>query len=149
MGIRLKEAGIDDFTILEQASEVGGTWRDDHYPGAACDVPSHLYSYSFEPWPEWTRDFAPQPEILQYLKHCVDKYGLAPHLRFRSGARRAEFDPRTGLWTIETTDGKTLTARVLISGCGPLTNPALPDIRAWAPSKARPFTPRDGTMLSR
>ena len=85
MAIRLKQAGIDDFVLLEQADDVGGTWRDNHYPGCACDVPSQLYSFSFEPWPKWTRDFAPQGEILEYLQHCADKYGLRPHIRF--GAR--------------------------------------------------------------
>src|SRR3954471_19232572 len=81
MGIRLKQAGIHDFTILEQAGGVGGTWRDNHYPGAACDVESHLYSFSFEQNPGWSREFAPQGEILAYLERCADKYGLRPHIR--------------------------------------------------------------------
>src|SRR5271156_65661 len=70
MAIRLKQAGIDDFTILEGAERLGGTWRDNTYPGIACDIPSHLYSYSFEPNPNWSRLFAPQEEILAYLEHC-------------------------------------------------------------------------------
>src|SRR5450432_152232 len=76
MAIRLKQAGIEDFTILERADRVGGTWRDNTYPGIACDVPSHLYSYSFEPNPDWSRLFAPQDEILAYLERCADKYGI-------------------------------------------------------------------------
>jgi len=76
MGIRLKQAGIDSFTIFEKAGGLGGTWRDNDYPGAACDVESHLYSFSFEPNPRWSRPFAPQWEIQAYLEHCVEKYGL-------------------------------------------------------------------------
>src|SRR5690242_12099140 len=82
MAIRLRQDGIDDFAILERADAVGGTWRDNRYPGCACDVPSHLYSYSFEPNPRWTRAYAPWHEIRDYLEHCVRQYGLGPHLRF-------------------------------------------------------------------
>jgi len=128
MAIRLKQAGIHDFAVLEQADDVGGTWRDNHYPGAACDVQSHLYSFSFEPWPEWTREFAPQREILTYLRHCADKYGIRPHIRFGTRATGARFDEGTGLWEVRTDDGKTIRARVLVPGCGPLSRPSLPDI---------------------
>src|SRR5258708_14895501 len=106
MGIRLKQAGIEDFTILEQANEVGGTWRDNDYPGAACDVESHLYSFSFEPHSGWTRDFSPQGEILAYLKHCATKYGLRPHIPFCATVTRAAFDERAGTWAIETPEGE-------------------------------------------
>src|SRR3546814_7220118 len=81
MAIQLKKAGIDSFVILEKAGSVGGTWRDNTYPGAACDVQSHLYSYSFEPKHDWTRKFGLQVEIRQYMEDCVRKYGLAAHLR--------------------------------------------------------------------
>src|SRR6478735_8111369 len=84
MAIRLKKAGIHDFVILEKAGEVGGTWRENHYPGAACDVPSPVYSFSFERNPKWTRVFSPQKEILAYLKHCADKYQLRSHIRFHN-----------------------------------------------------------------
>src|SRR5258706_1169671 len=87
-GIQLRRAGIHDFVILEKADRVGGTWRENTYPGAACDVPSHLYSFSFEPNPRWSRAYGMQAEILADLEHCTDKYGLAPHLRF--GQRGAE-----------------------------------------------------------
>lgn len=76
MAIRLKGAGMEDFTILEQASEVGGTWRDNHYPGAACDVPTYLYSFSFEQNPSWSKMFGPQKEIFDYMIRCSEKYGL-------------------------------------------------------------------------
>ncbi len=139
MAIRLKQEGIDDFLVLEQAGEVGGTWRDNHYPGAACDVQSHLYSFSFEPWPEWSRQFAKQAEILEYLKHCADKYGIRPHIRFRTRATRAQFDERTSLWEVVTGDGATIRARVLVPGCGPLSRPSLPDIPGLASFEGKMF----------
>lgn len=129
MGIRLKQAGIHDFTILEGASRLGGTWRDNTYPGIACDIPSHLYSYSFEPNPNWSRFFGPQKEILAYLEHCADKYGITRHIRFDTRASGAAFDERTGLWTIETTTGERIVARVVVSGAGhALTKPVYPDV---------------------
>src|SRR6476646_9476531 len=88
-GIYLKSAGISDFVILEKADRVGGTWRENTYPGAACDVPSHLYSYSFEPNPAWSRAYGGQAEILAYLEHCTSKYGLWPHLRFGEAVQEA------------------------------------------------------------
>ena len=101
-GIYLKRAGIQDFVILEKADRVGGTWRENTYPGAACDVPSHLYSYSFEPNPNWSRAYGGQAEILAYLEHCADKYGLRPHLKFGQHVDSAEFDETTGTWRIAT-----------------------------------------------
>ena len=100
-------------------------WRDNTYPGAACDVPSHLYSFSFEPNPDWTRVYSPQPEILDYLERCVEKYGMAPNLRLGTGVTRAQFDERSGRWRIETTGGETVEADVLVSACGQLSRPAL------------------------
>ena len=129
LGIRLKQAGIHDFTILERAERVGGTWRDNTYPGVACDVPSHVYSFSFEPNPEWSRFYAPQEEILAYLEHCADKYAVRAHIRFGTAATSATFDERTGLWTVKTNRGETLEARVLVSGSGhALSTPVYPDI---------------------
>lgn len=129
MAIRLKQVGIDGFTLLERADRVGGTWRDNTYPGIACDVPSHLYSYSFEPNPDWSRLFAPQEEILAYLEHCTDKYGIRSHIRFGTEVTGAVFDERSGLWTVKTKGGKSLTARVLVSGSGhALSRPVLPTI---------------------
>mgnify|MGYP000293516851 CR=1 FL=1 len=128
MGIRLKQAGIDDFTILEQASGVGGTWRDNHYPGAACDVESHLYSFSFEKNPGWSRTFACQKEILAYLERCADKYGIRPHIRFDTAVTGASFDEASGLWSLGTSRGETLQARVVVSGTGGLSRPSRPDL---------------------
>ncbi|MBA9004725.1 flavin-containing monooxygenase [Thermomonospora cellulosilytica] len=125
--IRLRQAGVHDLVILEKADDVGGTWRDNTYPGAACDVPSTLYSFSFEPRTEWSRKFPPQPEILEYLRHCARKYGVRRHIRFGAEVTEARFDEAAGRWRISTTGGP-LTARVLISACGQLNRPAWPDI---------------------
>jgi cation diffusion facilitator CzcD-associated flavoprotein CzcO len=128
MAIRLRQAGITDFVVLEKGDDVGGTWRDNTYPGCACDVESHLYSFSFEPNPRWSRMFAPQGEILEYLKHCADKYGIRPHIRFRSEVLRAEFIEREGRWRIETRGGDVYRARYVILGIGALSRPAFPEI---------------------
>src|SRR6185369_8266261 len=127
MGIQLKAAGIHDFTIVEAASGVGGTWRDNHYPGAACDVESHLYSFSFEPNPGWSRTFGTQPEILAYLERCTDKYNLRPHIRFNAPVTSATYDALAGLWSV-TAGGEIMKARVVVAGTGGLSRPALPDI---------------------
>jgi cation diffusion facilitator CzcD-associated flavoprotein CzcO len=127
-GIELRKAGIESFVILEKAHGVGGTWRDNTYPGAACDIPSHLYSYSFEPNPAWSRAYGAQPEILAYLEHCATKYGLRPHLRFGTRVTGAAFDEATGLWTVEVANGSPLIARALILGNGALHLPAIPEL---------------------
>ncbi len=123
LAITLKKAGVDSLTILEKADGIGGVWRDNTYPGAACDVPSHLYSFSFEPNPDWSRRYSPQPEILDYLERCIERYGLRPSLRLGTEVRRAEFDEDSGRWRIETDDG-TVEADVLVSACGQLSRPA-------------------------
>ncbi len=128
MAIQLKKAGFHQFTILEKAGGVGGTWRDNTYPGAACDVQSHLYSYSFEPKHDWSRKFSPQKEILGYMEHCVQKYGLKSHLRFHSEVREAAFDSQRNEWTVTLADGESLCANVLITATGQLNQPAWPDI---------------------
>jgi len=129
MAIRLKEAGIENFTILERAEEVGGTWRDNHYPGAACDVASHLYSFSFEQNPNWSRAFGQQPEIFDYIKRCADKYDLRRHVRFNTTVTGASFDENRGLWNVSTADGNTLIGRVVVSAVGALSDPAYPSIK--------------------
>ena len=139
MAIRLKRAGLDDFVLLEKAERVGGTWRDNQYPGAACDVESHLYSLSFEPNPGWTRTFAPQGEILAYLERCVENNGLAPHLRLGQGVRAVAYDDASTTWCVETHTGETLRARLLIACCGPLTTPASPDIPGLSSFAGRMF----------
>jgi cation diffusion facilitator CzcD-associated flavoprotein CzcO len=139
MGIRLKQAGIHDFVILERYGEIGGTWRDNHYPGAGCDVQSHLYSFSFEPNPRWSRTFAPQAEILEYLRHCTEKYGLRRHIRFHTAVTHARFDDRTRTWDVTTADGQNLRAGVLITGCGFLNRERLPAIPGLASFKGKMF----------
>jgi cation diffusion facilitator CzcD-associated flavoprotein CzcO len=126
-GIRLKREGIQDFVILERAGDVGGTWRDNTYPGCACDVPSHLYSFSFEPNPRWSRTFSPQPEIWDYLRHCAEKYGVEPHVRYNHTVTEAAWDDEAEVWRIETDRGS-LTADFFVSGVGALSDPKLPDI---------------------
>ena len=128
MAIRLKQAGIDSFTIYEKADGVGGTWRDNTYPGAACDVPSHLYSFSFDSFPDWTRKFSPQPEILAYLEHCADAFGLRPHIRFGTEISAAAWDDEAQVWRLRTTTGEEHTAHALVSGLGQLNLPAYPDL---------------------
>jgi len=128
LAIQLKKHGIDDFLILEKATSVGGTWRDNHYPGAACDVPSHLYSFSFEPKTDWSRKFAPQAEIFAYIQQCVDKHQLASKIRCNTEVASAEFDQANGLWQVTDKDGKHYQAQALVSACGQLNQPAYPKI---------------------
>ncbi|MCX5738537.1 MAG: NAD(P)/FAD-dependent oxidoreductase [Proteobacteria bacterium] len=127
--IQLKKAGIHSFTIFERAGEIGGTWRDNTYPGAACDVPSHAYSLSFEQNPGWTHRYSPSEEIQNYLLGIVDKWQLRSHLRLGTEIVGARFDETRGAWTLTTDKGDTVTARVVVSGVGGLVDPALPDIK--------------------
>ena len=128
MAIQLRKAGFTRFVIYEKSDGVGGTWRDNVYPGSGCDVPSHLYSFSFEPKSDWTRRFAEQPEILRYLEHCTEKYGLVPHLRLGTEIASARFDETAGLWRLATATGELVTARVLVSGTGQLNRPCWPEM---------------------
>jgi len=129
MAIKLREAGRSDFVIFEKAGDLGGTWRDNTYPGCACDVPSHLYSYSFEQNPDWSRMYSPQPEIWEYLRRCAEKYGVEPHIRYNAAIAEAAYDEDNRFWRIRTRDGRETTARVLISGVGALHIPAIPKIK--------------------
>ena len=138
MAIQLKKAGRNDFVILEKAHDVGGTWRENHYPGCACDVPSHLYSFSFEPNPNWTRRFAPQAEILEYLRGCADKYGVRSHIRFGCEVQRAEFDEDAQLWRLFTSDG-VVRARHVVFGVGALSKPLVPKLRGMERFRGRAF----------
>jgi cation diffusion facilitator CzcD-associated flavoprotein CzcO len=126
--IQLKEAGILSFTMYERAAEIGGTWRDNTYPGCACDVPSHVYSFSFEQNPGWDRAYAPAAEIQQYLLDCAARHRLRPHLRLRTPITAARWDDAAGEWRLDTATGETVTARVVISAVGGLVDPAYPDI---------------------
>lgn len=124
---RLKQAGIDDVLLLERGEDVGGVWRSNTYPGCTCDVPSHLYSFSFAPNPEWTNTYSPQPEIQAYLRSCVDRFELRPRLRFRVEMLDAAWDENVGRWRISTSHGE-YDAQVLVSAVGPLTEPSFPDV---------------------
>jgi len=129
MAIQLKKGGIGSFTMFERAGEIGGTWRDNTYPGAACDVPSHVYSFSFEQNPRWSRAYAESGEIQSYLLGVVDKWWLRSHIRFNTEIVGARFDEERGVWTLTTNHGEEFTARVIVSGVGGLVDPALPDIK--------------------
>ncbi|WP_046300900.1 NAD(P)/FAD-dependent oxidoreductase [Mycobacterium sp. UM_Kg27] len=127
MAIALQKQGVE-FLILEKADEVGGTWRDNTYPGCACDVPSHLYSFSFEPKATWSKLFSPQPEIFDYLKGVTDKYGLRRHIRFGERVERAHWDDGEYRWHVFTDTGQEYIAQFVISGAGGLHIPRLPEI---------------------
>lgn len=139
MAIRLKQEGRTDFLVLERAQGVGGTWRDNTYPGCACDVQSHLYSFSFEPNPDWTRMFAPQPEIRAYLERCAEKYGVGPHLRFGAEVVEARYDEAAQRWNVQTRDGRRFSARVLVAGLGGLSTPAYPQLKGIEKFKGKVF----------
>ncbi|PTQ89013.1 flavin-containing monooxygenase [Agitococcus lubricus] len=129
IAIQLQQAGFNDFILLEKEKDVGGCWRDNSYPAAACDVPSHLYSFSFAPNAKWSRKFAPQAEIYRYIRDCVERYQLMPHIRFNSEVAGAQFDAVKGVWQIRTVNGDMIHARILISGCGQLNRPAYPKLK--------------------
>jgi cation diffusion facilitator CzcD-associated flavoprotein CzcO len=127
MAIRLKQEGEDDFVLLERAGDIGGTWRENTYPGCRCDVPSHLYSFSFAPNPNWSSTFSPQKEILDYLKDTADRFGVLPHVSFDTEVEGAAWDQEDGLWRIETSAGQ-VTADFLVAAQGPLSEPSLPEV---------------------
>jgi cation diffusion facilitator CzcD-associated flavoprotein CzcO len=127
MAIRLLDAGERDIVLLERADDVGGTWRDNTYPGCQCDVPSHLYSFSFAPNADWSRSFGLQSEIRAYLRDTAERFGVIPHIRFRSELLEARWDAAAQHWHLTTTTG-TLTATILVSGHGPLSEPKYPTI---------------------
>ncbi|MEU9199973.1 NAD(P)/FAD-dependent oxidoreductase [Streptomyces sp. NPDC048332] len=129
---RLRREGITDFVVLERAGSVGGAWRDNTYPGCACDVPSHLYSFSFAPNPEWPRTFSGQEHIRAYLEHVADTFGLRPHIRLNHEVSRARWDGDELNWVIETVNGATIVADVVVSATGPLSDPKMPDIPGLA-----------------
>ena len=128
MGIRLEGAGFERFEILEKAGGVGGTWYHNRYPGCACDIPAHLYSFSFEIKRDWSRPYAPQPEILAYLEHCAAKYGLLPHCRFGDAVQRARWDETAAEWKLELASGRTTVADVVVSAVGMFNEIAVPRI---------------------
>jgi len=139
MAIQLRKAGITSFLIFEKSHDVGGTWLDNSYPGSGCDVPSHLYSFSFEPNPEWSRAFSPQPEIQRYLRHCAEKYAILAQIRFGTEIAGASFDEHAGIWRIRTSAGEEITAKALVSGLGQLNRPHVPDLPGLASFEGTSF----------
>lgn len=139
MGIRLKQAGIEDFTILERNDAIGGTWLVNNYPGCACDVQSHLYSFSFAPNPTWSRMFAPQAEIRAYLERCTDEYGIRSHVRLNQKVTEARFDEQTKIWTVRTESGETYRGDVLVGAIGGLSTPAYPKLKGLENFKGEKF----------
>ena len=139
VGVYLRRAGVTDFVLLEKADRVGGTWRENSYPGAACDVPSHLYSFSFAQNPTWTRAFSPQPEILDYLERCADDFQLRPHIRLGAEVLTAHFDAHDARWTVRCADGRSFRARALVLGNGALHVPAFPTIPGLADFAGKVF----------
>ena len=134
--VTLRGLGMTDFVLLEKADSVGATWRDNTYPGCACDVPSALYSFSFAPNPEWTRAFAGQQEIRAYLDDVASRYDVLPHVRCGEEMTRAQWDPTRERWLVDSTSGR-WTARTLVAGAGPWNEPLVPQI-----------TPRAGTTTT-
>ncbi|MGI5207249.1 flavin-containing monooxygenase [Spirillospora sp. CA-108201] len=128
MAIRLKWSGFHDFVVLEKSEALGGTWHDNTYPGCACDVPSHMYSFSFELNPGWTRMFAPQPEIRAYMERTAAKYRVREHIRFGAAVDSMEYDDDARRWRVTLADGTVLTPKAVVSGIGALHVPSYPDL---------------------
>lgn len=126
--IRLQLSGRHSFVIYERASDVGGTWRENTYPGCACDVPSHLYSFSFAPNPNWSKAYSPQPEIYRYLQGCVEQFGLRNSIRFNTEVVDTRWLESAACWQLTDQHGGVLTARVVVAATGPLNRPSVPDL---------------------
>lgn len=129
LAMRLKEEGKRSFVVLERAEEVGGTWRDNIYPGCACDVPSHLYSYSFELNPTWSKVYSGQPEILKYMIACKDKYDLDEHIHYNTHLSAAVFEEDTLTWLLTAHNGKTWRVKTVVAAIGPLNVPKIPNFK--------------------
>jgi cation diffusion facilitator CzcD-associated flavoprotein CzcO len=139
MAHALKQRGIESFTILEKAQDLGGVWRENTYPGAACDVPSHLYSFSFEPHYPWSCRYGKQAEILEYMQHVARKHDLHRHIRFGCEVLGADYDEARSLWRIRLAGGEVLEANVLVSAVGQLHQPQIPQIPGLERYKGRAF----------
>lgn len=126
--IRMRQDGWRDVVVLEASDRLGGTWRDNTYPGCACDVASHLYSLSFAPKADWSRHYGGQEEILAYLEACADRFGVRPAIRFGAEVRRLAWVDAADRWAVELRDGGVLHARQVVSATGPLNRPALPEV---------------------
>lgn len=126
--IRLQQEGIHNIRVFEKAAGIGGTWWYNTYPGAACDIPSHLYCYSFEPNPNWSRKYSPQAEIRDYIEHCASKYGIRKHIQLNSTVQALRFDEQRKLWLAEFEAGDTVAAHHVILATGGLHIPAYPEL---------------------
>ena len=129
MAIQLQKKGRNDFRILEKAQDVGGCWRDNTYPGCCCDIPSHLYSFSFEQSPDWSRKYPPQAEIYAYLQGCAEKHNLTEKIRFNSDVTEIRFCDDSKRWLLSLSSGDKVSARFVMMGKGPLHLPNLPDVK--------------------
>ena len=127
--IQLRKAGVHNIVILERATEVGGTWRDNQYPGAACDIPSNLYSFSFAPNPNWSRSYSGSREILAYVHSLVNDFGLQDLIQYHQNVTRVDLDESQGVWHIQTDSGKVWKGKTVIMASGPLANASFPNIR--------------------
>ncbi|KQW66495.1 hypothetical protein ASE17_05445 [Phenylobacterium sp. Root77] len=139
MGLQLKAQGESSFVILEKADRVGGTWRENIYPGAGCDIPSHLYSYSFAPNPDWPEVYSAQPDILAYIEGVVDRHELGDHIRFGAEVTGAVWDEAAGCWTIDLADGSSVTAQAFVTAWGQLNRPKAPPIEGRESFAGRAF----------
>lgn len=139
MGIKLQEQGIHDFVLLEKAEEVGGTWRENTYPGAECDVPSALYSYSFESYPDWEYKWSMQPQILNYIKSVTKKHKLYQHIHFQKEMATATWKEETGYWIVDTNDGSQYIGKTLVTAIGQLHHPSTPDFKGKDTFKGESF----------
>ncbi|MEM1321904.1 MAG: NAD(P)/FAD-dependent oxidoreductase [Bacteroidota bacterium] len=139
MAIRLKAEGMEDFVLLEGAEGVGGTWRENTYPGCACDIPSQLYSFSFAPNPDWTRAFPSQPEILAYLRNCVAHYKLTPYIRYQSKVQQLAFDAELGGWRIQLEGRPPMKVRMVVVATGQLSRPSVPALTGLEDFAGRSF----------
>jgi cation diffusion facilitator CzcD-associated flavoprotein CzcO len=139
MAIQLKKAGRTDFVVLEKADDVGGTWRDNTYPGCACDIQSHMYSFSFEQNPDWTRSFSPQREIWDYLRRVTENYGVREHIRFGAELVSAHWDAEEKRWHLLARNGDEYVAKFVVSGIGALHIPRIPELPGLPDFKGRTF----------
>jgi cation diffusion facilitator CzcD-associated flavoprotein CzcO len=139
MAIRLRQMGIDDFVVLDRGNDLGGTWRDNSYPGAACDVPSNLYSFSFALNPDWSRSFPSQSEIWDYMRRCVDRFEVGDHLRFNHAVDEARWDEGDQQWRVQSRNGQIYRAPVLVWATGSLSEPTIPDFPGLGQFRGKVF----------
>src|ERR1700682_3434582 len=142
LAVRLRQSRQDSFLIVEKGADIGGTWRDNRYPGCACDIPSHLYSLSFAPRNDWSRLYPSQPELWNYLGDIADQYELRPKIRFDTEMQSARWDETGAFWHVAPSAGAT-TPRILLSAIGALHVPAYPKIRGIEPFAGSAFHSAD------